>query len=84
VQVKDTDFELVRPDVHPRVSEDSAINGKNSGSEASEGLPSFLRVDSPVMSTTSGGGMSDTRSPVSPSGVSLPPVTASENRGRGD
>jgi hypothetical protein len=42
VQVKDTDFELVRPDVRPRVSEDSAINGKSSGSEASEGLPSFL------------------------------------------
>ena len=74
VQVKDTDFELVRPNVRLRVSEDSAINGKSSGSE---GQPSFLRVDSPAMSTTSGGGTSDSRSPVSPSGMSLPPVTAS-------
>jgi hypothetical protein len=74
VQVKDTDFELVRPNVRLRVSEDSAINGKSSGSE---GQPSFLRIDSPAMSTTSGGGTSDTRSPVSPSGMSLPPVTAS-------
>ena len=74
VQVKDTDFELVRPNVRPRVSEESAINGKSSGSE---GRPSFLRIDSPVMSTTSGGGTSDTRSPVSPSAMSLPPVTAS-------
>ena len=73
VQVKDTDFELVRPNVRPRVSEDSANNGKSSGSE---GQPSFLRIDSPAMSTTSGGGASDTRSPVSPSGISLPPVTA--------
>jgi hypothetical protein len=74
VQVKDTDFELVRPNVRPRVSEDSATNGKSSGSE---GRPSFLRVDSPAMSTTSGGGTPDTRSPVSPSGMSFPPVTAS-------
>jgi hypothetical protein len=68
------DFELVRPNVRPRVSEDSAINGKSSGSE---GRPSFLRIDSPAMSTTSGGGTPDTRSPVSPSGMSLSPVTAS-------
>ncbi len=74
VQVKDTDFELVRPNVRPRVSEDSVLNGKSSGSE---GRPSFLRIDSPAMSTTSGGGTSDTRSPVSPSGMSLPPVAAS-------
>ena len=74
VQVKDTDFELVRPNVRPRVSEDSAMNGKSSGSE---GRPSFLRVDSPTMSMTSGGGTPDTRSPVSPSGMSFPPVTAS-------
>lgn len=80
VQVKDTDFELVRPNVRPRVSEDSAINGKSSGSE---GRPSFLRIDSPAMSTTSGGGTSDTRSPVSPSGMSLPPVTASVSSGVG-
>jgi TBC1 domain family member 10 len=74
VQVQDMDFELVRPNVRPRVSEDSAINGKSSGSE---GRPSFLRIDSPAMSTTSGGGTPDTRSPVSPSGMSLSPVTAS-------
>jgi len=73
VQVKDTDFKLVHPNVHTRVSEDSAINGKSSGSE---GLSSFLRIDSPAMSTTSGAGTSDTRSPVSPSGMSFPPVTA--------
>ena len=72
VQVKDTDFELIRPNVsRPRVSEDSAINGKSSGSE---GRPSFLRIDSPAMSMTSGGGSPDTRSPVSPSGMSIPPV----------
>ena len=74
VQVKDTDFELVRPNVRPRVSEDSAINGKSSGSE---GRPSFLRIDSPAMSMASGGGTSDTRSPVSPSRMSLPQVTSS-------
>lgn len=74
VQVKDMDFELVRPNVRPRVSEDSAINGRSSGSE---GRPSFLRIDSPAMSTTSGGGTPDTRSPVSPSGMPLSPVTAS-------
>jgi hypothetical protein len=74
VQVQDMDFELVRPNVRPRVSEDSAINGKSSGSE---GRPSFLRIDSPAMSSTSGGGTPDTRSPVSPSGMSLSPVTAS-------
>lgn len=72
VQVKDTDFELVRPNVsHRRVSEDSAINGKSSGSE---GRPSFLRIESPALSTTSGGGTPDTRSPVSLSGMSIPPV----------
>ena len=74
VQVKDTDFELVRPNVRPRVSEDSAINGKSSGSE---GRPSFLRIDSPAMSMASGGGTSGTRSPVSPSRMSLPQVTSS-------
>jgi hypothetical protein len=71
VQVKDTDFELVRP-TRARVSEDLSINTKGSGSE---GRPSFLRVDSPAASTTSGG-TSDTRSPVSPSAMSLPPMTA--------
>jgi hypothetical protein len=55
--------------LRPRVSEDSAMNGKSSGSE---GRPSFLRVDSPAMSTTSGGGTPDMCSPVSTS-----PVTAS-------
>jgi hypothetical protein len=74
VQVKDMDFELVRPNVRPRVSEDSAINGKSSGSE---GRPSYLRIDSPAMSMTSGGGTPETRSPVSPSGMSSFPVTAS-------
>jgi hypothetical protein len=74
VQVKDTDFELVRPNVsHRRVSEDSALNGKSSGSE---GRPSFLRIESPALSTTSGGGTPDTRSPVSPSGMSIPLVAA--------
>ena len=73
VQVKDMDFELVRPNTtRPRVSEDSSSNSKSSGSE---GRPSFLRVDSPTTSTTSGGA-SDTRSPVSPSAMSLPPMTA--------
>jgi hypothetical protein len=71
VQVMDTDFELVRP-TRTRVSEDSSINTKGSGGE---GRPSFLRVDSPAASTTSGG-TSDTRSPVSPSAMSLPPMTA--------
>jgi hypothetical protein len=66
VQVMDTDFELVRPTVsRPRVSEDSSANGKSSGSE---GRPSFLRVDSPATSLTSGGA-SDTRSPGSPSAL---------------
>ena len=73
VQVKDTDFELIRPNVtRPRVSDDSSANGK---SPVSEGQPSLLRVDSPAMSMTSGGA-SDTRSPVSPSGMSLPPMPA--------
>ena len=75
VQVKDTDFELVRPNTtRPRVSEDSTANSKSSGSE---GRPSFLRVESPATSTTSGGA-SDTRSPVSPSAMSLPPMTAAQ------
>ena len=75
VQVKDTDFELVRPNpVRPHVSEDSSANSKSTGSE---GRPPFLRVDSPATSTTSGGA-SDTRSPVSPSGMSLPPMTAAQ------
>jgi len=75
VQVKDTDFELVRPNTtRPRVSEDSTANSKSSGSE---GRPSFLRVESPATSTTSGGA-SDTRSPVSPSAMSLPPMTATQ------
>jgi hypothetical protein len=59
--------------LRPHVSEDSAMNGKSTGSE---GRPSFFRVDSPAMSTTSGGGTPDTRSPVSPSEMSFPPVTA--------
>ena len=71
MQVKDTDFELIRPNpTRLRLSEDSAANSKSSGSE---GRPSFLRVDSPAMSSTSGGA-SDTRSPVSPSATSLFPV----------
>ena len=75
VQVKDTDFELVRPNTtRARVSEDSSANNKSSGSE---GRPPFLRVDSPATSTTSGGA-SDTRSPVSPSAMSLPPMTAAQ------
>jgi TBC1 domain family member 10 len=75
VQVKDTDFELIRPNpARLRVSEDSSANSK---SEGSEGRPSFLRVDSPAASTTSGGA-SDTRSPISPSAMWLPPMTAAE------
>ncbi|KAI9452123.1 TBC-domain-containing protein [Lactarius psammicola] len=75
VQVMDTDFELVRPSVsRPRVSEDSSANGKSSGSE---GRPSFLRVDSPATSLTSGG-TSDTRSPVSPSAPTLLPPSATK------
>lgn len=75
VQVKDTDFELVRPNpARPRVSEDSSANSK---SEGSEGRPPFLRIDSPAASTTSGGA-SDTRSPISPSAMSLPPTTAAQ------
>ncbi|KAH8980184.1 rab-GTPase-TBC domain-containing protein [Lactarius akahatsu] len=66
----DTDFELVRPALsRPRVSEDSSANGKSSGSE---GRPSFLRIDSPATSLTSGGA-SDTRSPVSTSASIVPP-----------
>ncbi|KAI0246565.1 rab-GTPase-TBC domain-containing protein [Lactifluus subvellereus] len=68
VQVKDMDFELVRPNVaRPRASEDSFANGKNSGSE---GQPLFLRVDSPATSMTSGA--SGPRSPVSPSIPTIP------------
>ena len=75
VQVKDTDFELVRPNpARPRVSEDSSANSK---SEGSEGRPSYLRIDSPAASTVSGGA-SDTRSPISPSAMSLPPTTAAQ------
>jgi hypothetical protein len=75
VQVKDTDFELVRPNTtRARVSEDSSANSKSAGSE---GRPPFLRVDSPATSTTSGGA-SDTRSPVSPSAMSLQPMTAAQ------
>ncbi|KAI9436505.1 TBC-domain-containing protein [Russula earlei] len=71
VQVKDTDFELIRPNpARPRLSGDSSPNGKSSGSE---GPSSFLRVDSPSMSSASGYA-SDTRSPISPSTMSLPPV----------
>ncbi|KAH9016419.1 TBC-domain-containing protein [Lactarius deliciosus] len=70
VQVMDTDFELVRPTLsRPRASEDSSANGKSSGSE---GRPSFLRLDSPATSLTSGGA-SDTRSPVSTSASIVPP-----------
>lgn len=69
VQVKDMDFELVRPNVtRPRASEDSFANGKSSGNEGQ--LP-FLRVDSPATSMTSGA--SGPRSPVSPSVPALPP-----------
>ncbi|KAH9974513.1 rab-GTPase-TBC domain-containing protein [Russula compacta] len=80
VQVKDTDFELVRPNVtRTRVSDDSSANGK---SPVSEGQSSLLRVDSPAMSTTSGGA-SDTRSPVSPSGTSLPSMAAAPGASTG-
>ncbi len=75
VQVMDTDFELVRPAIsRPRVSEDSSANGKSSGSE---GRPSFLRIDSPATSLTSGGA-SDTRSPISPSAPTVPPPGATK------
>jgi TBC1 domain family member 10 len=69
VQVKDMDFELIRPSVsRPRASEDSNANSK---SAASEGRPSYLRVDSPATSTS---GTSGPRSPVSPSIPTLPGV----------
>jgi TBC1 domain family member 10 len=64
VQVRDMDFELVRPVARPLPSEESPVSDKNSGSE---GMPSFLRVDSPATSLASG-----TSGPRSPLSVTLP------------
>ncbi|KAH9970530.1 rab-GTPase-TBC domain-containing protein [Lactifluus volemus] len=58
------DFELVRPVARPLPSEESPVSDKNSGSE---GMPSFLRVDSPATSLASG-----TSGPRSPLSVTLP------------
>jgi hypothetical protein len=65
LQVKDTDFELVHPNLaRPRLSKDSSsANGKSSGSERRL----FLRVACRPP---------DTRSPVGLPGISLPPVGA--------